>query len=102
MFVFRILGWVAVFLALIIFGYDLWRWLIDGEGFRLISAGELWFTVNREGALLVQPAIERHAWPWLWTWVVEPVWLFPASLSFLILGVVLLFLFRARPKRTYA
>lgn len=101
MIVFRILGWVALLCGLVVLGYDLWRWLIDGAAFYLISAGELWFRLDRPSALLLQPAVERHTFPELWTYGVEPVWLFPASLSLIILGVVLLIVFRRRRKTVF-
>lgn len=35
--------------------------------------GKVWFEFDRGSLLLLQPAIERHLTPWLWTDVVQPL-----------------------------
>jgi hypothetical protein len=35
--------------------------------------GELWFDLDKNSLLLLQPAIERHLHPWLWGGIVQPL-----------------------------
>lgn len=64
------------------------RWLHVGA-LQLTPIGRLWFEIHSGSLLLLQPAIERHLHPALWTWIVQPVLEAPALPVFL--GLALFF-----------
>ncbi|MEQ9814597.1 MAG: hypothetical protein RLO50_17605 [Azospirillaceae bacterium] len=101
MIVLRIIGWIFVLLGLAVFGYDLWRWLVEGQAFGLITGGELWFMLDRESLNVAQAVIQRNVWAWLWDPAIVTVLLWPAALALFGFGLVLLVLFRRRPRRLF-
>jgi hypothetical protein len=108
----RVLGWGFLLLGIGILGWDVWSWsggapiaAIDaafaGEAppFHLMVFGEIWFAIDPESLQLIQPAIERHLVPWLWDPVLITILLLPASLTFIVLGLVVLLASRLRRRR---
>jgi hypothetical protein len=70
------------------------RWL--HTGIVLTPIGQVWATLHRESLLLLQPAVERHIHPALWSWVLQPILEAPALPVFLALGLASLWLGRRR------
>ena len=65
-FVFRFLGLWILAAAFILFIYDGARSIAD-NALRVYKVGDLWSSIHQNSLLLLQPAIERHVAPWLWT-----------------------------------
>jgi|SRR5215813_13767749 len=95
MFVGRLLGWLVILGGLTVLGRDLLAWR-DGGAFQPIVLGQLWFDLHPSSLELLQPAIQRYIHPALWDWVVQPLLLCYAFPTLLILGLILLILFRRR------
>lgn len=93
----RILGWIMTGSAFLVLGHDLLQYL-DSEVWHSILLGELWFMINPEGLNLTQAIVQRYISPTLWDPVILNLLLWPAWLVFLVLGLVLLVLFRKRRK----
>ncbi len=91
----RFIGWLLLAASVAILAWDAVG-IVDTGKMKFTKFGEAWFLINQDSALLVQPAIERHVAPWLWNYIVEPIWLAPAALVFFVLGLILAFLFRRR------
>jgi len=102
MVIFRIIGRLFFIAGLAAFGYDLWRWLVDGEAFRLEPLGELWFMIDPSSLNGAQAAIQRYVWPWLWDPAIVTVLLWPAALVLAGFGLILMILFRRRRGGRYA
>ena len=98
MVIFRFIGWLFLLAGVAAFGFDLWRWLIDGATFRLIEIGALWNQIDSTSLQLAQAGIQRHVWPFLWDAIVT-ILLWPAAPAFAIFGIVLMILFRRRGRR---
>ncbi len=94
----RLIGWLILLSGLAIEGRDLLGWYDTGH-YKAVALGELWFQVDRNSLLLVQPAIERYIAAWPWDSVIAPMLQFPAALSVSFLGFVLIWLFRRREHR---
>ncbi len=97
----RLLGWLVILCGLIVLGRDLFAWYGDGR-FAPIAIGQLWFDLDPTSLELLQPAIQRHIYPPLWDWIVQPVLLWYAFPTLLVLGALLLLLCRGRRERARA
>ncbi len=84
----RIIGWLFIVAAVIVFLRDAIAWYETGV-FTPIALGKLWYDINPTSLELAQPAIQRHVAPWLWDAVVLVLlcWATPvfAGLGFLLL-----------------
>ena len=95
----RLLGALAILLALAEFGLGVWEWM-GGIRDPIRSLGEFWFAVHPNSLQLAQPAIERYVLPDLWNPVIVTILTWPLVAVLLVIGVVLLLLARAgRRKR---
>jgi hypothetical protein len=94
----RLLGWLLLFVGLVVLGRDLFGWL-DTQHFHPIVLGELWFELDRGSLNLVQAAIQRHIWAPLWDPGMTTLLLWWAFPSFLTLGLLLVTL-SARDERS--
>ncbi|MGF1595243.1 MAG: hypothetical protein ACFCUW_18335 [Kiloniellaceae bacterium] len=97
MFVGRAVGWVFLFCALVLLGWDAVSSFDAGTwGFAVL--GQRWFEIDQAlgTATLntLQAGIERNISVELWDDVVAPALLWPAILFFVVPGVVLVLLFR--------
>jgi len=64
--------------AVVMGGWEVARWVATGS-YKAISAGELWFAIDRGSLNLMQAVTQRYIAPWLWDPVVVailklPVW----------------------------
>lgn len=96
MVIFRILGRLFFLAGIAALGWDLWRWLVDGETFRLMAVGELWFNIDSASLNGAQAAIQRYLWPVLWDPIIVTVLVWPAAITFAGFGLILMILFRRR------
>jgi hypothetical protein len=90
----RVLAALFLLAAAAMLVVEVTRWL--HTGFALTPIGQVWATLHRDSLLLLQPAVERHIHPALWSWVLQPVLEAPALPVFLALGLVFLWLGRRR------
>ena len=91
MVVFRGLGWVLLVMAVATVVRDALAWWSEGT-FRLISLGALWSHIDMRSLSDTQIAVQSHASPSLWTWLVRPLLMFPAFPAFAALGLFFLWL----------
>lgn len=73
----RVLGWALLLIAVAFLGRDVVMLFEDGH-WAPLPTGQVWFWIHKDSLLLLQPAIERHLWPPLWSAIAEvltwPVW----------------------------
>lgn len=94
---FRALALIFAVLALVVLASDAWP-LVTGEGaFRWSPLGEWWFRIHQDSLQLVQPAVERHVSPLLWSHVIQPLLESPLVVVLAVLAV-LCWLMRRRMK----
>lgn len=93
MIILRAIGWALIVLGVLVLARDVWAW-IGGAPFRLVTGGELWFTIDQPSLNLVQAVIQRYVWPPLWDPVLVTVLLWPAALTLAGLGLILVVAFQ--------
>lgn len=98
MFLGRLLGWLLVLSAVLLLALEVVIWF-SGGGFRLRTAGELWFALAPESLNLAQAVTQRHLLPELWDPGMIAILLLPAPLVLGGLGLLLMLLFRRRTRR---
>lgn len=72
------LGTVLVIVAAAAFGYEMLT-ALGGGGWRIIPAGELWFSIDTSSLNLAQAVVQRYLHPALWDPVIAgllqwPLW----------------------------
>jgi hypothetical protein len=88
----RIISWIIILLllglTLLFVGLDARGWSDTGT-WQSAPLGQRWFELHKDSLLLLQPAIERHIWPPLWSgvqWLLEqPAWLVPGVIAVVML-----------------
>jgi hypothetical protein len=98
MFVGRIIGRILVLIAVGIAGHEILTY-VDGEDYRFIALGELWYKIAPASLNMLQAGIQRNLSPWLWEAVVTPVLLWPAWSVTGLPGLILMWLFRGQRRR---
>lgn len=98
----RTIGWILLALAVILAGHEGLN-ALEGEPYRLIATGELWFRIDQALGTAslngTQAAIQRYVSAWLWESVIQPVLIAPAWVVLAIPGVLLVWLGRVRSPR---
>ena len=94
----RLIGWVALLAGAAVLVRDGLVW-IDTKHWAPIALGQLWYELNRSSLNLVQAVIQRYIHPFLWDPIILTILLFWAFAVLMILGVLLLALFRKRARR---
>lgn len=98
MVILRILGWLLMALAVAALGWEaLAAW--QGDGWRIVPLGELWFKLDAQSLNASQAAVQRHVAPWLWEPVITTVLLWPGWAVFGVPGLLLLWVGRRRSGR---
>ena len=95
----RFIAWLFLsigvgFLAWAVIGY------FQQGKFEPEPLGKVWFKIHAGSLQMLQPAVERHIAPWLWSDIIQPVLETPAYIDFLVLGAVLALIFRRRRGKT--
>ena len=85
---FRALAVLFILLGLIALAVDFYSSLSTDGIIRLAALGEWWAWVDRDSLLLLQPAVERHISPALWSPGIQNVLEWPAAVDFAALGVI--------------
>jgi len=91
----RVIGWIALLASGAVFVRDLLVW-VDTKHWAPIALGQLWYQLNRSSLNLVQAVVQRYIHPFLWDPILVSILLSWAFAVLLILGVLLLVLFRRR------
>ncbi|MBS29351.1 MAG: hypothetical protein CL566_10600 [Alphaproteobacteria bacterium] len=95
----RVIGWIFLIAAVAVLVRDISAWLGTGD-FVMITAGELWFTLDNGSLNLVQAVTQRYVLPSLWDPVIVTILLWPALLVLGVPGIILTWVFRRRPRKT--
>jgi ABC-type Fe3+ transport system permease subunit len=94
----RLIGWVAFLAGAAVLVRDVLVW-IDTKQWAPIALGQLWYQLNRSSLNLAQAVIQRYIHPFLWDPIIVTILLSWAFAVLMILGVLLLAVFRKRARR---
>ena len=98
MIILRVIGWILVIASVALFAHDILA-SIDAGTLILISAGELWFSLDNGSLNLMQAVTQRYVLPALWDPVIVTILLWPATMVLGIPGILLVRLTRKRVRR---
>jgi len=96
----RLIGWIMFLAGFAVLVRDALVW-IDTKRWAPIVLGQLWYELNRSSLNLVQAVIQRYIHPFLWDPVIVTILLSWAFAVLMVLGVLLLIIFRRRPERHF-
>ena len=91
----RVIGWIVLLAGAAVLVRDGLVW-IDTKHWAPITLGQLWYQLNRSSLNLVQAVVQRYIHPFLWDPIIVSLLLSWAFAVLMILGVLLLVLFRRR------
>ena len=91
----RVIGWIILLASAAVLVRDGLVW-IDTKHWAPIALGQLWYELNRSSLNLVQAVVQRYIHPFLWDPIIVSILLSWAFAVLMILGVLLLFVFRRR------
>jgi hypothetical protein len=94
----RVIGWIVLLAGAAVLVRDGLVW-IDTKHWAPIALGQLWYALDRSSLNLVQAVVQRYIHPFLWDPIIVSVLLSWAFAVLMILGVLLLVLFRRRDAR---
>jgi len=95
----RLIGWVAFLAGAAVLVRDGLVW-INTKHWAPIALGQLWYQLDRSSLNLVQAVIQRYIHPFLWDPIIVTILLSWAFAVLMILGVLLLAVFRKRVRRS--
>ena len=93
----RVIGWISLLAGAAVLVRDLLVW-IDTKHWAPIALGQLWYDLNRSSLNLVQAGVQRYIHPFLWDPIIVSILLSWAFAVLMILGALLLVLFRRRAR----
>lgn len=93
MVLFRALGWGLLALAVGTVVYDLLAWWSDGA-FRVLALGDLWSRLDLGSLTAVQAHLQHTLSGVLWTGFLAPILKIPALPTFIVAGLLCLWLGR--------
>ena len=91
----RVIGWIVLLAGAAVLVRDGLVW-IDTKHWAPIALGQLWYQLNRSSLNLVQAVVQRYIHPFFWDPIIVSLLLSWAFAVLMILGVLLLVLFRRR------
>ena len=94
----RVIGWIVLLAGAAVLVRDGLVW-VDTKHWAPIALGQLWYQLNRSSLNLVQAVVQRYIHPFLWDPIIVSLLLSWAFAVLMILGVLLLVLFRRRNAR---
>ena len=95
----RVIGWLLILAALGVAGWELFVFF-QGGPYQTLSLGRLWFKIAHSSLNLVQAVIQRYVTPKLWDPVLVSILKLPAWVSFAVLGIALIVVFRRRKRES--
>jgi hypothetical protein len=94
----RVIGWIVLLAGGAVLVRDLLVW-IDTRHWAPIALGQLWYQLNRSSLNLVQAVVQRYILPFLWDPIILSILLSWAFLVLMVLGALLLVVFRRHTTR---
>jgi hypothetical protein len=94
----RVIGWIALLAGGAVLVRDFLVWL-DTKHWAPIALGQLWYQLNRSSLNLLQAVVQRYIHPFLWDPIILSILLCWAFAVLMVLGVLLLVVFRKRNAR---
>ena len=94
----RLIGWIVFLAGAAVLVRDGLVW-VDTKHWAPIALGQLWYEFNRSSLNLVQAITQRYIHPFLWDPIIVTILLSWAFAVLMILGVLLLVVFRKRVRR---
>ena len=94
----RLIGWVAFLAGAAVLVRDGLVW-INTKHWAPIALGQLWYQLDRSSLNLVQAVTQRYIHPFLWDPIIVTILLSWAFAVLMIVGVLLLVVFRKRVRR---
>jgi hypothetical protein len=94
----RLIGWVAFLAGAAVLVRDGLVW-INTKHWAPIALGQLWYQLDRSSLNLVQAVTQRYIHPFLWDPIIVTILLSWAFAVLMVLGVLLLAVFRKRVRR---
>jgi hypothetical protein len=91
----RLIGWIIFLAGAAVLAWDMKGW-IDTKHWAPIALGQLWYELNRSSLNLVQAVVQRYTHPFLWDPIIVSILLSWAFAVLMILGVLILAVFRKR------
>jgi len=91
----RVIGWIVLLAGAAVLVRDGLVW-IDTKHWAPIALGQLWYQLNRSSLNLFQAVVQRYIHPFFWDPIIVSLLLSWAFAVLMILGVLLLVLFRRR------
>ena len=93
----RVIGWIALLLGAAVLVRDMLVW-VDTKHWAPLALGQLWYDLNRSSLNLVQAVTQRYAHPFLWDPIIVSILLSWAFAILMVLGLLLLVVFRRRAR----
>jgi hypothetical protein len=94
----RLIGWIFFLAGLAVLARDAFVW-IETKQWAPIALGQLWFDLDRSSLNVTQAVVQRYIHPFLWDPIIVTILLSWAFAVLMILGVLLLVVFRKRVRR---
>jgi len=94
----RLIGWVAFLAGAAVLVRDVLVWIYT-KHWGPIALGQLWFSLDRSSLNLAQAVVQRYIHPFLWDPIIVSILLSWAFAVLMIVGVLLLVVFRKRVRR---
>jgi len=94
----RLIGWIVFFAGAAVLVRDGLVW-VDTKHWAPIVLGQLWYEFSRSSLNLVQAVTQRYIHPFLWDPIIVTILLSWAFAVLMILGLLLLAVFRKRVPR---
>jgi hypothetical protein len=91
----RLIGGIVFLAGAAVLVWDLRVWIKTGH-WAPIALGQLWYQLDRSSLNLVQAVIQRYIHPFLWDPIIVTILLSWAFAVLMILGLLLLVVFRKR------
>ncbi|WP_321397227.1 hypothetical protein [Emcibacter sp.] len=91
----RLLGYLCLAFALLVTGADLLR-ILEIRQVDLLSLAELWALVGESSLMSLEDLVVSGRFPGVWQDVILPFLAIPATIFFIVLGVLFLFSCRKR------
>ena len=96
----RLIGWIIFLAGVSVLVRDVLVW-IDTKRWAPMALGQLWYDLNHSSLNLVQAVVQRYIHPFLWDPIIVTILLSWAFAVLMILGVLLLVVFRRRNAHSF-
>jgi hypothetical protein len=93
----RLIGWIVFLAGAAVLFRDLMVWN-DTKTWAPLALGQLWYELNRSSLNLTQAVTQRYIHPFLWDPIIVSVLLCWAFAVLMVLGLLILVLFRRRSR----